>query len=261
MSVFRNTIIIVFLFAGSIFQLSAQDYNASDTISEDILFYYEKQYGVMLSNRGVGAFYNFASHKSAFRKHVWEFDFQTVKALNEFRSIHLSSIISTQTSYQLKKFVYGKSNYAYNIRCGVYINKLMNDKPYWGGVDVRYFYGGGVNLGISIPIYYQYLIDDGLDENAYVQSGRFDTELANSNIILGKDSFFKGLGEPRIHPGLHIKAGFCFDFSKYNQVIRSLDAGLIIDGMIIPFKIMHEQAGTFIIPNIFIRIGFGNKYN
>ncbi|MBI9035976.1 MAG: hypothetical protein JEZ03_16060, partial [Bacteroidales bacterium] len=79
--------------------------------------------------------------------------------------------------------------------------------------------------------------------------------------IAGKDSFFKGLSKVALNPGIHVKGGFSFDFSKYNQIIRSVEAGVIVDGMIIPYQIMFDRPAEIIIPHIFIRVAFGNKFN
>ncbi|MBI9034891.1 MAG: hypothetical protein JEZ03_10515, partial [Bacteroidales bacterium] len=176
MKAVRKIIFLICFFIGLMFNSYAQYNPVSDTISENVLYSYDKQYGAIISTRGIGAFYRFSFHKTAFRKHVWEFDFQSIKALNEIRSIDQRAAAFVQ----LRKFVFGKTNYAYTLRGSYCINKLLNDKPYWGGVNVRYYYGGGVNLGFSIPIYYSYAVEKiKLNGEHYIEyiTDQFDPDL------------------------------------------------------------------------------------
>ena len=49
--------------------------------------------------------------------------------------------------------MYGKLNYLFVLRPGIGIQNVINSKPYWGGVEIRYFYYGGLSLGFTKPVY------------------------------------------------------------------------------------------------------------
>ena len=47
--------------------------------------------------------------------------------------------------------------------------------------------------------------------------------------IYGRASYFKGFNEMKVQLGAYVKGGFAFEFSKKNEVIKSIEAGVCLD--------------------------------
>ena len=60
----------------------------------------------------------------------------------------------TISSYNTRPFVYGKLNYVYVIRLGYGEDRRIFGKPYWGGIETRWTYEGGISLALLKPYYY-----------------------------------------------------------------------------------------------------------
>ena len=55
--------------------------------------------------------------------------------------------------YNARSYVYGKLNHVYMLRIGYGFKKLLNRKPYWGGIELRVLYMGGLSLAFAKPVY------------------------------------------------------------------------------------------------------------
>ena len=90
--------------------------------------------------------------------------------------------------------------------------KLLNRKPYWGGVELRFIYGGGVTVGIAKPYYYYIIYPNPDGITGRLQLERFDPNSQSVDYIYGRGPFSKGLSEITLHPGIYLKTGLNFEF-------------------------------------------------
>ncbi|MDR1458835.1 MAG: hypothetical protein LBI60_01280 [Bacteroidales bacterium] len=149
--------------------------------------------------------------------------------------------------------VYGKLNYFGQLRGGYGLTRVLNGKPYWGGVEVGYFFYGGVSLGFSVPVYLKIYTGE-----AYV-SERYDPEKHNLGNILSKDSFGKGVKSIKIHPGLYVKTGMSFDFSKNDALVVKLDFGVAADAYFLPVEKLALSPKQYFLFTGFVTIHLGKR--
>jgi hypothetical protein len=152
-------------------------------------------------------------------------------------------------------FVYGKMNYFGMLRGGYGLTRILNTKPYWGGVEVGYFFYGGISLGFSVPVYlqiYSYTM-------ATPQTERYDPEIHNLGNIETKASFWKGVPNIKLHPGLYMKTGLSFDFAKSDAEIVKLDIGAAADIYMIPVEKMAFSPKQYVLLTGYLTFHFGRR--
>lgn len=184
-----------------------------------------------------------------------EFEFVTMKAYKQVKLINPYVVNS-------KRFVLGKMNDAFFVRINVIWKKLLNRKPYWGGIEVRWLYGGGFSLGIAKPYYlYVYKDVDGTGENYVVVPEQYDPKMHSTTYIHGRAPFSNGLDELTVHPGLNLKTGLNFEFGTRNTKIKSLELGAAIDILPTGLTIMASSENQIFFPTAYLILSFGQRYN
>lgn len=259
--------ILIFTFAGLLPSIvQAQDITAADTVDMGILLRREKSGNIMLHTLGYGLGYRFGTNKTYYKNRMFEFDLLEMRAPNQTRRYNLN--FPNPLSY-----VYGKLNNLYIIRAGIGNQRLVNRKPYWGGVEVRAFYYGGVDLGMAKPVYlyiaYYSVVDNQLivDRTALE---RYDPAIHFPDIgtnsitlcdIYGRGPILSGFNKIKVYPGLYFKGGFNFEFSALNDRIKALEAGVAIDIFPKPVPIMAFKDPNYFFITGYLSFSFGKRYN
>jgi len=119
----------------------------ADKIIKKPLLRYEKSFGVNFNSDGWGVGYRVGKALSYKNKKTWDFNFSFIGDSKQERQLWISAQSSA------KSFFYGKLMHFYGLQIMRGRQKIIAEKPYWGGVEVRWFYYGGLNLGIGKPIY------------------------------------------------------------------------------------------------------------
>ena len=92
--------------------------------------------------------------------------------------------------------------------------------------------------------------------------------------IYGRASYFKGFDEMQLQVGSYLKAGFSFEFSKKDDVIRSIETGVSLDafkvgdnnivgdalGKELPVMAITKNKKTFFSFYINMNFFFGKKW-
>lgn len=149
--------------------------------------------------------------------------------------------------------VYGKLNYFGQLRGGYGFTRVLNGKPYWGGVEVGYFFYGGLSLGFSVPVYLK------IYNGELTVSERYNPDEHNQGNILYKDSFWKGVKNIKIHPGLYVKTGMSFDFSKNDALVVKLDFGIAADAYYLPVEKMALSPKQYVLLTGFVTVHLGKR--
>lgn len=234
-----NKSITLYLF---IVFFSYQSFAQGEIDSEKKIFYRnEKSWGMFLFSNGWGGNYRYGKRINAARKFIWEIDVNYIKHPKERKvSVDL---------YGANRFVYGKQNVPIELRGSAGFQKELYRKLDKGGVAVRFVYSGGPTLVLLKPIYYQVAYTDGYHIEKF--------DITQSQTIYGRASFFKGFPEIKVDPGVYLKAGFSFEFSKKDKKIKALEVGATASAFLNEVEIMAAENSRFLF-NIFICYRFGN---
>lgn len=232
----------------------AQEEMMIDT-SKNILLLKETSAGIMLHTQGWGLKFNKAYHKTAFKKRMITAEFLEMQSQKQIRTINPYFTNS-------KSYVYGKLNSVFILRTGYGIHRLLNRKPYWGGIELRYFYMGGLDLAIAKPVYLYILKPISPAGYEYsITEERYNPDEHFVDNIFGRASFTKGFNQLSFYPGAQVKVGLDFDYGVYNSKVKSLEVGVILDVFARPVPIMAFNDPNYYFLTFYFSFNFGKRYN
>lgn len=224
-----------------------------DSIADKVLLKKELSGGVTVHILGMGLNFRKGVNKTFFNSRIFEIEVVSMKHPKQIRVIY--------PYYNAKSYVYGKLNHVYILRAGYGFKKLLNRKPYWGGVELRVLYMGGLSVAFAKPVYL-YFFDQTL---TYVKNEgeRYnpDNYYHSSEYIFGRAPFTDGLGELKVYPGVYAKAGLNFEFGALNSKIRALEAGGVVEYFPIAIPIMAFNPAQNFLVTFYLNFFFGKRYN
>jgi hypothetical protein len=255
MRYFIHISLFLFLFAGpgAQAQRSEEAFERIDTILNKVILRHELAGGAVLHTGGFGLLFRKGYNENWFRKDLWEVEFSGMKSEKQVRVNFYGTYYSNANSY-----VYGKLNKVYNLRLGLGQQHLLNTKPYWGGVELRFTYYGGFSLGIAKPIYLYIINQSGFNT---IDSEKYDSEKHFIDNIYGRAPFLDGIEKTRFYPGFYGKAGLNFEFGEYNTKVKALELGVLVDGYPIPIPVMAFNDPHYYFLNFYLNFTFGKRFN
>lgn len=247
-------ILVVFLLClnGARAQVVLDNELEYDSISERILLKKEYTGGIIAHNLGFGANFRIGRNKTFFNSRIFEVEVVSMKHPKQIRVIN-------PYYYNARSYVYGKLNHVYMLRGGFGYKKLLNRKPYWGGIELRLLYMGGISIAFAKPVYL-YFWDDKYN---YIKEEKYDPDNAfhGSEFIYGRAPFVSGLGQIKVYPGIFAKVGLNFEFGKQNTKIRSIEGGVVLEYFPMAIPIMAFNPAQNFFPTVFLNFQMGKRYN
>lgn len=166
-------------------------------------------------------------------------------------------------------YTFGKQNNLVVLRGGLGEKRYLSEKGRIKGVAIALSYEGGPTIGILKP-YYLYLRVQPEDFlQSYFQSERYSATNADRFLsfekIFGADSFFRGITEVRVRPGIHAKTALHFDWGAMDEFIKALEVGVMADGFFTRMPIMVESPlapefqNNLAFVNLFLTLQFGKR--
>ncbi|MEI8048404.1 MAG: hypothetical protein WCI92_13550 [Bacteroidota bacterium] len=238
----------------------------ADTVDMGVLLRKEKSFNMMLHTLGFGIGYRFGINKTYYKNRMVEFDLLDMRSPNQARRYNEN--FANPPSY-----VYSKLYSLYILRAGIGRQHLLNRKPYWGGVEVRGFYYGGVDLGFAKPSYLNiayYVIENNHIILSHTSLERYDPEKhfpyigSNPNClcdIYGRGPILSGFSKIKLYPGFYAKGGFNFEFSAQNDKIKSVEVGAALDIFPMPVPVMAFKDPYYFFLTGYLSFHFGKRYN
>ncbi len=210
-----------------------------------IFFRNEKTYAFELNSDGWGANYRYGKRNVARDKFLVEFDFNIIKHDKEGKVLPIRDL-------RLKRIVFGKINSVFDLQLSYGYQYELFEKADKGSVSVRAFGLAGGTLAFLKPIYYDVERGDG--------TGR-DTILFHSEIpfhlIYGSMPYYYGIGKMKFLPGAFAKVGIGVDFSKLDNKVNTLEAGVALQVYPKKLEIMLTDTNKQILPTVFLSYRFG----
>jgi len=214
----------------------------------------EKSGGLVVHAYGWGLNYRTGRHITGYKKRMLELEFVGMK--------HPKEIKTYNPGYEgSKSFIFGKENVLFILRAGIGIQKVLNEKPYWGGVQVRYFMYGGASIGLLKPVYLLILKPTSDPKLAAVVEEKYDPNVHSISDIYGRASFLKGIGETKLHPGIYGKFGFNFEYGVREESMKVIEAGITVDAYPKPVPMMAFTPDKSIFLSLYISFQIGKRFN
>ena len=213
------------LFILSLF-ISVSLFAQGEIDDEERIFYRnERTFAFSISSNGWGGDFRYGKRLDGYRKRLYSVDLSILKHPRELRR-------SNPSSLSTNRFVFGKLNNVYTLKVGIGTQKEIFSKRDKGGLGIRHFYTFGPSVGILKPIYYEIIYP------MEVKIEKFNYATHSPGNIIGTASFFRGINEVTVSPGIFAKYGFNFEFSKKDDVVNALELGIAGEGYLLPISIM-----------------------
>ena len=158
-------------------------------------------------------------------------------------------------SFTGNTYIYGKSNYLYNLRTYYGRDFILFRKAPQQGVQVDAIVSGGPTFGIVAPYYIEYLEPDGSVVKEQYDPKKHD----NRENILGTGNLFQGIGQSNIQPGLNLKVALSFEFSTIKYSVVGIETGFMFEAFINKIPIIPTAEQYRFYPNAFVSLYYGTR--
>lgn len=177
--------------------------------------------------------------------------------------------VNPSTNRVSRAYTFGKINQLYALRVGFGMRKYLSEKARNRGVAVGYSYEFGPTLGLLKPYYVEFITGNSGEGNG-IQDIRYDGEnlnqFLNQDRIFGASSWTLGLDEVKFRPGIHAKAAAHFGFGAFDELSKSLEAGLMADFFLGNTDLMLESdltpgvSNTPLYLSLYLNVQFGKRW-
>ncbi len=220
----------------------------------NVLYRNESSFGFYVhSAGGFGLAYRRGVHVTGKRKRMFEIEASNFKHPKEVKSVsyHENS----------KGYVYGKLNSIFLIRPGVGYQNILFQKSDKKSVEIRYSYFLGATIAFAKPIYleisHNYSTTGSLGT---ITTERYNPDVHKPEDILGKASFFKGIGNTKIYPGAYAKASLSFEYGDRFNSLKAIETGVIADIYPNAIPMMAFNKKQDILFSLYLKFILGKKW-
>jgi hypothetical protein len=213
-----------------------------------IFYRNERTAAILLNSNGFGASYREGKRIDFLNKRIIDIDLNIIKHPREVKLVNPYFISSSS-------FIYGKLNNTITLRAAIGNQHELYKKIDLGGVAIRYFYSGGPIIAVSKPIYYNILYPT-FGGDFELKEEKF-TETIQPSDIYSRASFFKGFNEIGVIPGIFVKGGFNFEYSKEDKVIHAIELGASFEAFPKRVPIMASQDNKALFFTMFVSYRLG----
>ena len=237
--------------------------------SKGIVFNREFTVDIKLHTSGLSIGANIAQLKSYYLTRFINFELGEIKHPKEVRQNF--DIQPSFTGRVSRSFIFGKQNNFWVLRGGLGEKRYFSEKAKRKGLAIGVSYQAGPSIGILKPYYLQFInfVDPGSNLFTY-SSEKFSEDNADKFLdivqIFGASGFSEGLGEINFQPGAHAKAALHFDWGAFDEFVKAIEAGIMIDAYFKKIPIMVESPqienteNQPIFINLFLNFQFGKRW-
>ncbi|MFT4668299.1 MAG: hypothetical protein ACI8YQ_003977 [Polaribacter sp.] len=240
----HRLILLLVLISISTVGIAQSSMKSNNTTLKGLVYNKESTFDLTLHTTGIGVAFgaNFGTIKTYYKTSYYHIQIGELRHMKSNRtSPETGGIISGQST---RSFFFGKQNSLYVIRAGKGIKRYLSEKAKDKGLAIGFSYEGGLTLGLMKPYYLELVyVEDGSVND--VKSEKYSDENANvflnNSRIYGASGITKGLTEIRPVPGVHFKIGAHFDWGAFDEMVKAVEAGVMIDVFYKKIPLMVEN--------------------
>ena len=152
-----------------------------------------------------------------------------------------------------RTFIWGKKNYFFSFRAQYGREVILFSKKDQQGIRINAQLAVGPSIGILMPYYIKN------SRNNRMEIENFNSATQTFNNVMGSASFFEGINELKIRPGLNLKAALNFEFGT-KKSSTAIEIGFLADAYPKKIVIMPTADNYSVYPTAFITLLYGRKY-
>ena len=227
--------------------------------TKGLIYTHEKAFNVSFNTGGFSVGYSNGKLKSYQKTPFWQFELGRLKHPKEYKQV------ADLTIRNSRPYNFGKKNVLMTARIMRGQKKYLSEKAKTKGVAIGWQYMGGLSLGLLKPYYIN--LQRGNDPSNPLEYPITTEKYSEDNravfldprAIAGAASFWKGLGETKVVPGLHARIGVLFDWGAFDETSKSVDAGLMLDVYPKAPEIMVDAKNYPFFLNLYINFQLGKR--
>ena len=253
--------------------MAQQTYDTEQNIYDETKgIVYDREFTVdmKLHTNGFALGVNFARLKTYYLTRFFNVEVGEIKHAKEFRQ---SFAFQTPAASRVSRaFIFGKQNNLLVLRAGIGEKRYLSEKAKRKGLAVGLSYEAGPSLGLLKPYYLELVrsSESGPFDDFTIRSEKFTQENASTFLdisrIYGSSGFSKGLGEISALPGLHGRFAVHFDWGAFDEFVKAIEAGVMVDAYFQRVPLMAESnlvetpENKSIFINLYINLQLGKRW-
>lgn len=265
MKFFSSILVFLFLLLNAAWSQVTIQPSETDQGNAGIIYNKEVTFDVAMHTNGFNIGLKWGQLQTYYQTKFFGVSFGELKHIKEFRQQSFESTYLNNFGSS-RSFIFGKQNNLFVLR-GIYgFKRYFSEKDKRKGLSVGVRYSGGPVLGLLKPYYLDlgYPLDNGTDftfrSQKYSESN-MDVFLDRTR-IRGSTGLTKGMGEIRLVPGLHAEGAIHFDWGAFDEFVKALEAGVMVDLFFGNVPIMVEVDNVTNSPlfiNLFLNLQLGKR--
>ncbi|MBK8489973.1 MAG: hypothetical protein IPL49_03465 [Saprospirales bacterium] len=227
-----------------------------DTDNKGLIYNKEVAFNMRLHTNGFAMGVDFGRLRTYYKTRTFHVELGELKHHKEYRT-NLDR--SSATGRISRAFIYGKQNNFFVLRGGIGEKRYFSEKAKYKGVAIGISYKGGPSIGLLKPYYLELLSTENnnspfLSTVSVKYSEKVHDAFLDPWNIFGSSSWVKGFDEISLVPGLHGQFAVHFDWGAFDEYLKAVEAGVMVDVFFRKVPIMVE------VPNVENRPFFLNLY-
>lgn len=226
------------------------------------LFSKEFSGDLRLHTNGFALGFNYGLIKTYYKSTIFQFEIAELKHPKEyFDRVEFAPVRSGNSP---RGFTFGKQNSFFAVHLGYGQKIYFSEKARKRGVAVGMSYVFGPSIGLQKPYYLQIynFNSDGIPVGTINQkySEENASTFLNRGAIAGGAGFSKGFDEISIVPGGHAKVGLHLDWGAFDQFVKAIDVGVMVDLYTKEIPIMVTEDNSPLFVNFYLTLQFGKRW-
>ena len=240
---------------------------ALDNTPKGIVYNKEFSVNVAAQTNGFSLGVDFGRLNTYYKTRYYHFSIGELKHSREVRSDIQSNIPNNLIA---RSYIFGKQNNLYAVRVGLGNKRYLTEKAKEKGVSVGLNYEFGPTLGLLKPYYLEVYAPESVTSQS-TRSVRYTEETAaqfsDPSRIFGASSRAMGFGEIKPSFGAHGKFSVHFDWGAFDEFVKALDVGVMVDVFLKKTPILIDGANINneavenrnLFLNLFVNLQFGKR--
>ncbi|MCB0705994.1 MAG: hypothetical protein KDC34_11815 [Saprospiraceae bacterium] len=234
-----------------------------ETLGKGVVYERETTFDLRMHTHGLSAGLNFGKLRTYYLTRFYHFELGELRHHKENRT----SLDQTAGGSNVSRpFIYGKQNNFYALRVGIGEKRYFSEKAKRKGVAVGVSYEGGFSLGILKPYYLELYATENTGPFTSIISVKYSEDVAASFLnpwnIHGASTWFTGLNELNLLPGVQTQVAVHFDWGAFDEYAKAIEVGFMLDLYLKQVPIMVDLPDVENRPfflNLFVNLQFGKR--
>jgi hypothetical protein len=227
-----------------------------NTDAKGIIYNKEKALEVRVHTHGWAANFLIGDIKTYYKTTQFHFG---LGELRHHKEVRKSTEQNSGAAQSLRQYTLGKQNFAYVLRGGYGVKRYYTEKAAKNGVALALSYSGGLTTALMVPYYVEIGVPRDAKTTAIKYSENTKLDFLDPQKIKGKSGILKGIGETKIVPGIHGQIGVHIDWGAFDEFMRAIEAGIMIDVFPkkLPIMVSNENRPYYF--NLYVSLQLGKR--